>query len=55
MDKATGMERDQHSDKSKPTTAVVAEKPLTEAQWVSQHFHIPPTQHIYTDSRIGQG
>ncbi|CAI6100020.1 unnamed protein product [Clonostachys chloroleuca] len=34
MDKATGMEREQHSDKSKPTTAVVAEKPLTEAQWL---------------------
>jgi hypothetical protein len=43
MDKATGMDRDQKSDKTKPTTAIEAEKPLTEAQWVS---HIPPVQHI---------
>lgn len=35
MDKVTGMERDQKSDKKQPTTAVVAEKPLTESQWVS--------------------
>lgn len=35
MDKATGMDRDQKSDKSKPTTSIVAQKPLTEAQWVS--------------------
>lgn len=35
MDKATGMERSQDVDKKNPTTAVVAEKPLTEAQWVS--------------------
>ena len=35
MDKATGMDREQQVDKSNPTTAVEAEKPLTEAQWVS--------------------
>jgi hypothetical protein len=35
MDKVTGMDRDQKSDKSQPTTAIVAQKPLTEAQWVS--------------------
>ena len=34
MDKATGMDRDQKVDKNNPTTAVVAKKPLTEAQWV---------------------
>lgn len=35
MDKATGMNAAQQVDKKNPTTAVVAEKPLTEAQWVS--------------------
>jgi hypothetical protein len=35
MDKATGMDRDQQVDKTHPTTAIVAQKPLTEAQWVS--------------------
>jgi hypothetical protein len=35
MDKATGMDRDQKSDRKKPTTAIAAQKPLTEAQWVS--------------------
>lgn len=35
MDKATGMDRDQQVDKKNLTTAVKAEKPLTEAQWVS--------------------
>ncbi|KID99426.1 Alternative oxidase, partial [Metarhizium majus ARSEF 297] len=34
MDKATGMGRDQQVDKKNPTTSVVAEKPLTEAQWL---------------------
>ncbi|CAK7236159.1 inducible alternative oxidase 2 [Sporothrix curviconia] len=34
MDTATGMKRDQKSDKKNPTTAVTAEKPLTEAQWM---------------------
>ncbi|RDA90535.1 hypothetical protein CP533_4143 [Ophiocordyceps camponoti-saundersi (nom. inval.)] len=34
MDKATGMEHEQQVDKKNPTTAVVAEKPLTEAQWL---------------------
>jgi len=34
MDKATGMERSQRVDKKHPTTSVVAEKPLTEAQWL---------------------
>ncbi|KAG8412431.1 inducible alternative oxidase 2 [Metarhizium acridum] len=40
MDKATGMGRDQQVDKKHPTTSVVAEKPLTEAQWVCTHSHI---------------
>ncbi len=34
MDRATGMDRAQQVDKAHPTTAVVADKPLTEAQWV---------------------
>lgn len=34
MDKATGMDREQQVDKKHPTTSVVAQKPLTEAQWV---------------------
>ncbi|PHH63699.1 hypothetical protein CDD81_5571 [Ophiocordyceps australis] len=34
MDKATGMDRKQQVDKKNPTTAVEAEKPLTEAQWL---------------------
>ncbi len=34
MDLATGMRRDQKSDKRFPTTAVAADKPLTEAQWM---------------------
>ncbi|KAF5658332.1 hypothetical protein FHETE_9936 [Fusarium heterosporum] len=34
MDKATGMDREQRSDKTKPTTAITAQKPLTEAQWL---------------------
>ena len=36
MDKATGMERTQQVDKKNPTTAIIAEKPLTESQWVSR-------------------
>ena len=35
MDKATGMDREQQVDKKNPTTAVEAQQPLTEAQWVS--------------------
>lgn len=34
MDRATGLRPDQQVDSKKPTTAVVANKPLTEAQWV---------------------
>lgn len=34
MDKATGMERSQQVDRRHPTTSVVADKPLTEAQWL---------------------
>ncbi|KAM4059354.1 alternative oxidase domain-containing protein [Hirsutella rhossiliensis] len=34
MDKATGMDRKQQVDKKNPTTAIEAEKPLTEAQWL---------------------
>lgn len=41
MDKATGMDRKQQVDKKNPTTAVLAEKPLTEAQWVSRPLLIP--------------
>jgi len=38
-DFATGIGRDQQVDMKNPTTAVVAQKPLTESQWVSR---IPP-------------
>lgn len=34
MDRATGIGREQQVDMKNPTTSVVAEKPLTEAQWV---------------------
>ncbi|KAF2018751.1 alternative oxidase [Aaosphaeria arxii CBS 175.79] len=34
MDKVTGMDQEQQVDKKNPTTAVVASKPLTEAQWL---------------------
>ena len=34
MDTVTGLSKDQKTDKKNPTTAVVADKPLTEAQWV---------------------
>ncbi|KAI5461896.1 alternative oxidase-domain-containing protein [Mariannaea sp. PMI_226] len=34
MDKATGMDRQQQVDKKHPTTAVMAQKPLTESQWL---------------------
>ncbi|KAK3991010.1 AOX1 alternative oxidase mitochondrial precursor encoded by the AOX protein [Cladorrhinum sp. PSN332] len=34
MDLATGIEPEQQVDKTKPTTAVAAQKPLTEAQWL---------------------
>ncbi|TDZ65869.1 Alternative oxidase [Colletotrichum trifolii] len=34
MDRATGMGQDQQVDKKNPTTAVVASRPLTEAQWL---------------------
>ncbi len=47
MDKATGLKPDQQSDKSKPTTAVVASKPLTEAQWVSAE--VPKDVENWTD------
>jgi hypothetical protein len=42
MDKATGMDREQQVDKKNPTTAVKAEKPLTEAQWVWFPFTLSP-------------
>lgn len=44
MDKATGMDRAQQVDKKNPTTAVVADKPLTEAQWVG-HTHFRSGSH----------
>ncbi|KAI5462971.1 alternative oxidase-domain-containing protein [Mariannaea sp. PMI_226] len=34
MDKATGMDRAQQVDKKHPTTAIQAQKPLTESQWL---------------------
>lgn len=34
MDLAVGLKPEQKSDKKYPTTAIVADKPLTEAQWV---------------------
>lgn len=36
MDFFTGMSRKQASDPKNPTTAVVADEPFTESQWVSQ-------------------
>ena len=33
MDMCTGLSKEQHTDMSKPTTAVKADKALTEAQW----------------------
>lgn len=41
MDTVTGMSREQKTDGKKPMTAVVAEKPLTEAQWVRQFLIFP--------------
>lgn len=40
MDKATGMDREQQVDKANPTTAVEANKPLTEAQWVRIQYSL---------------
>ncbi|KAL2756874.1 hypothetical protein ACRALDRAFT_1049108 [Sodiomyces alcalophilus JCM 7366] len=34
MDRATGLKPEQQVDPKKPTTAIVASKPLTEAQWL---------------------
>ncbi|KAK2613991.1 hypothetical protein N8I77_000855 [Diaporthe amygdali] len=34
MDAVNGLSKDQKTDKKSPTTAVVAEQPLTEAQWL---------------------
>lgn len=34
MDMVNGLSKDQKTDKKSPTTAVVADKPLTEAQWL---------------------
>lgn len=34
MDTVNGLSKDQKTDKKSPTTAVVADKPLTEAQWL---------------------
>lgn len=41
MDKATGLEPEQQVDKKNPTTAIVALKPLTEAQWVCRNKLAP--------------
>lgn len=50
MDKVTGMSREQKTDKKRPMTAVVAEKPLTEAQWVRVFlvFHSYPLRSTLT-------
>ena len=60
MDLATGIKPDQQTDLKNPTTAVVADKPLTEAQWVSCRagtlsFHCCPyahMSHVYTVSPL---
>jgi len=36
-DLATGIKPEQQVDKKNPTTAVAAQKPLTEAQWVRKY------------------
>lgn len=53
MDKATGMDRDQQVDKKNPTTAVEAEKPLTEAQWVRciPSLALPHSTNVSTTAR----
>lgn len=51
MDTCTGLSPDQQSDKSKPTTATAADKPLTEAQWVCHH----PRQLSHTTTCIPSG
>ncbi|KAL5592337.1 hypothetical protein FOBRF1_013363 [Fusarium oxysporum] len=40
MDKATGMNREQQVDKNNPTTSIVAQKPLTEAQWLTRFIFL---------------
>ncbi|KAL1894939.1 inducible alternative oxidase 2 [Sporothrix stenoceras] len=40
MDTATGMSRDQKSDKKNPTTAIASEQPLTEAQWMTRFIFL---------------
>jgi hypothetical protein len=50
MDKATGMDREQRGDRSKPTTAIKADKPLTEAQWVR---HAATSQAIHWLTGVG--
>lgn len=40
MDLATGLSSAQRTDKNKPTTAVAAEKPLTEAQWLTRFIFL---------------
>lgn len=49
MDKATGMDRKQQVDKKNPTTAIVADKPLTEAQWVSNPYELKQLNREFTD------
>lgn len=46
MDKVTGLSPDQKTDMTKPMTAVIAEKPLTEAQWVRLLLSLPWHQHM---------
>lgn len=40
MDTATGMSSSQKTDSRQPTTAVAAEKPLTEAQWMTRFIFL---------------
>lgn len=40
MDTVNGLSKDQKTDKKRPTTAVVAEKPLTEAQWLCRFIFL---------------
>lgn len=50
MDTVTGMSKEQKTDRKRPTTAVVAEQPLSESQWVSVSFFafmsFPLFQHV---------
>lgn len=40
MDRASGLSAEQKTDKKNPTTATVAAKPLTEAQWLTRYIFL---------------